>query len=67
MTLALKTLEDTRLEDFLEYAGYSESDVLAFNPETGKISTRNSGLYQVTETGKVLHFSGPSPDPTDRV
>jgi len=65
MTLAEAINE--RLAEFLEYSGYSERDVLAFNPETGKISTRNGGLYQITETGKILHFSGPSSDPTDRV
>lgn len=55
------------LFDFLEESGYSERDVLAFNPMTGRIATRNGGLYQITETGKTLHFSGPSPDPTDRM
>lgn len=58
---------ETRLSDFLEYSGYSMNDVMAYNPDTGKISTRNGGLYQITETGKIIHFSGPSVDPTDRV
>lgn len=66
MTLKTKTTDDT-LDEFLEYSGYSRRDVLAFNPSTGKVSTRNGGLYQITESGKILHFSGPSHDPTDRV
>lgn len=58
---------DPKLYDFLEEAGYSESDVLAFNPITGKIVTKNGGLYEITQTGKIIHYSGPSPDPTERV
>lgn len=61
------TLVADRLTDFLEEAGYSEDDVLAYNPSTGKIQTTNGGLYQITDTGKILHLSGPSPDPSDRV
>lgn len=56
-----------RLTEFLEQAGYSEDDVLAFNPSTLKVMTKNGGLYKITETGKIMHLSGPSPDPTERV
>ena len=65
--MTLDKVIHSRLADFLEYSGYSENDVMAFNPETGKIATKNGGLYEITEAGKVLHWSGPSPDPTDRV
>jgi hypothetical protein len=54
------------LYDFLEEAGYSEDDVLAYNPVTGKICTRNGGVYEITPTGKIIHYSGPSYDPTER-
>lgn len=58
--------EKNRLEVFLEEAGYSEDDVLAYNPSTGKILTKNGGHYKITETGKILHLGGPSSDPSDR-
>lgn len=59
--------ERNRLFEFLEITGYGDDDVLAFNPSTGEVSTRNGGLYRISETGKVEHISGPSPDPTDRL
>jgi len=55
------------LTDFLEEAGYSEDEVLAFNPATRRVAMKNGGLYQVTETGKILHLDGPSPDPQERM
>ena len=58
--------ERNKLDEFLENSGYGDDDVLAFNPMTGEVSTRNGGRYQISETGKILHLSGPSPDPTDR-
>ena len=64
MTLVV---ERDGLSDFLEEAGYSEDDVLAYNPSTGKVSMKNGGLYRITSTGKILHLAGPSPDPTERV
>lgn len=54
------------LENFLEEAGYSEDDVLAFNPNTKRIVTKNGGEYAI-RNDRILHFSGPSPDPTERV
>lgn len=59
--------ERDRLADFLEEAGYSEDEVLAYNPSTGKIQMVNGGQYQLTSTGKIMHLDGPSPDPTERV
>lgn len=63
MTIA----ERDKLFEFLETSGYGDDDVLAFNPETGEVSTRNGGKYQISPNGKVLHLQGPSPDPTDRL
>jgi len=56
----------SKLYDFLEEAGYSEDDVLAYNPITGKVATKNGGLYEISPTS-IIHFSGPSPDPTERL
>lgn len=53
-------------EQFLELTGYGDGDILAFNPSTRNFLTRNRGKYRVTETGKILHLAGPSPDPTER-
>lgn len=64
-TTTLMTISD--LDSFLEEAGYADSDVLALNKRTRRISTRNGGLYELTETGKILHLKGPSPDPTERL
>lgn len=57
---------DPILADFLEEAGYSEDDVLAFNRATRRVFTKNGGDYAIRR-GKILHFGGPSPDPTERV
>ena len=57
---------DPELADFLEEAGYSEDDVLAFNRSTKRIFTKNGGSYAI-RNGKIFHFDGPSPDPTERV
>jgi hypothetical protein len=56
-----------KLYYFLEEAGYSENDVLAYNPMTGKVCTKNGGVYEVTESHKIIHYGGPSPDPADRI
>lgn len=61
-----KTTTNPLLADFLEEAGYSEDDVLAFNRSTRKVSMKNGGLYKLLPT-KILHLGGPSPDPTERV
>lgn len=55
------------LSSFLEEAGYSDDDILAVNHETRKIATTNGGLYRMSETGKIFHLRGPSPDPTERL
>jgi hypothetical protein len=60
-------MTDLALESFLEESGYSEDDLLAVNRDDGKILTRNGGLYKLTESGKILHLDGPSPDPTERL
>lgn len=65
--MTVKEALKDRLWDFLEYSGYSIEDILAYNLNTGKISTKNGGLYQIAETGEILHLTGPSPDPTDRI
>jgi hypothetical protein len=57
----------TPREKFLEITGYGDSDIVAFNPRTGDFLTRNGGRYKMTDTGKVLHLNGPSPDPTERM
>ena len=62
MTIA----ERDKLFEFLETSGYGDDDVLAFNPTTGEVSTRNGGRYEISSTGKIVHLAGPSPDPTDR-
>lgn len=64
MTIAVE--RRSKLLDFLEETGYSEGDVLAYNPVTGKVQTRNGGLYEITADGEIEHYSGPSPDPTER-
>lgn len=51
---------------FLEDAGYSEDDVLAWNPTTRFIQMKNGGRYKLLPN-KVLHFDGPSPDPSERL
>jgi hypothetical protein len=56
-----------KLDDFLEATGYSSSDVLVYNSNTGAVVTKNGGNYRITETGKILHLGGPSSDPTERV
>lgn len=65
LTIEIDKLQAFKL-DFLEKTGYSEQDLLAWNPQTGKFSMRNGGLYQVAEDGSIDHLSGPSPDPADR-
>ena len=55
------------LADFLEEAGYSDDEVLAYNPGTRKVMMKNGGLYKITEGGKILHLDGPSPDPQERM
>jgi hypothetical protein len=55
------------LETFLEEAGYSDDDVLAVNDDTRTILMKNGGLYRISQTGKILHLKGPSPDPTERL
>lgn len=65
--MTVQTERRDKLYNFLEEAGYSESDVLAYNPITGKVATKNGGLYEVLESGQILHYDGPSPDPTDRL
>ena len=59
--------ERDKLYYFLEEAGYSEQDVLAYNPMTGKVATKNGGLYEITESHRIIHYAGPSPDPTERM
>lgn len=53
-------------EAFLEATGYAEEDIVAYNPSTGNFVTRNGGRYHYTSTGKLIHLTGPSPDPTER-
>lgn len=65
--MTIETHERGTLYDFLEEAGYSESDVLAYNPITGKIATKNGGLYEITDVGEIIHYGGPDPDPTERL
>lgn len=52
---------------FLELTGYARSDLLSWNFFTRKFVTKNGGQYEMTETGKVIHHYGPSPDPEDRL
>lgn len=61
------TSPKTMLETFLEEAGYSDDDVLAVNDDTRTILMKNGGLYRISQTGKILHLKGPSPDPTERL
>lgn len=63
----METTIPARLDDFLETTGYSDSDILVYNENTGAVITKNGGSYQISETRKILHFGGPSPDPTERV
>ena len=62
----MTTAERDQLYEFLETSGYGDDDILAYNPTTGTVATRNGGRYQM-ESGKIIHLSGPSPDPTDRL
>lgn len=66
MTVAEKKNLDKIKSDFLESTGYSEDDILAFNPNSLNIVTRNGGRYHITQTRKIIHLTGPSPDPTER-
>lgn len=52
---------------FLELTGYGDRDIPSWNAETRKFMTRNGGLYQLSEAGRILHLGGPSPDPEDRL
>jgi hypothetical protein len=52
---------------FLEKTGYSDKDLLAWNPETLKFSMKNGGLYQLSGDGQIKHLGGPSPDPAERI
>jgi hypothetical protein len=52
--------------NFLGMTGYAEDDILAWNPLTSKFLTRNGGFY-VLEGDSLLHISGPSPDPEERL
>lgn len=63
----LDPVQEMVRQDFLESTGYGDRDILAFNPNTRFFITRNGGRYRLTETGKVLHIAGPSPDPSERL
>lgn len=46
------------LHPFLRATGYGRHDILAFNFQTGLISTRNGGIYKLIED-KVKWVKGP--------
>jgi hypothetical protein len=51
---------------FLEQTGYGPSDILSLNYETNIFLTRGGGKYQL-KNGRVVHLSGPSKDPEERM
>lgn len=65
--LSTDLTQDTVRQEFLEVSGYGDRDILAYNPTTRFFITRNGGRYQLTDSGKILHLAGPSPDPTERL
>ena len=71
MTIAVvKTTDEVANElksQFLELTGYSRNDLLAWNVKTRRFMTKNGGLYELTELGRIIHYQGPSPDPEDRL
>jgi hypothetical protein len=51
---------------FLQLTGYSEHELLAWNPLTSLFYTKNGGLYRLSG-GAVEDLEGPSSDPEERI
>jgi len=54
------------LSKFLRESGYGPSDLLAVNIVTRIVMTRNGGIYQVPEVGRVRRLEGPPVEPEER-
>ena len=52
---------------FLETSGYSENELLAWNPHSLLFYTKNGGLYRVTEGVSIEDIKGPPSDPEERI